>query len=124
MCADERAIPLAAQVTSYTHLLDEREAAAGFHVYGDAADAPRRKPTVAVEDEARLRIAQLAAVRAEVRFRLMTLLSALHTCARAPVHTRAHERVRACTRVRVHAAGDECAGTARHGTARTLRVVD
>jgi hypothetical protein len=110
-------------VTSYTHLLDEREAAAAGDGYGDAMDAPRpRKPMVAVEDEARLRIAQLAAVRAEVRFRLRTPLGARHTRMRG--RARAHTR----TRARMHTRKCSCMRQAMNvrgtGTPRTLLVLD
>jgi hypothetical protein len=96
-----------AQVTSYTHLLDEREAPALGDAYGDATDAPRLRPIVAVEDEARLRIAQLAAVRAEVLPSELRRRSVpgTHTCAGA--HRSAHilAHARACTRARARACG-------------------
>jgi hypothetical protein len=109
-----------AQVTSYTHLLDEREAPALGDAYGEAMDAPRLRPIVAVEDEARLRIAQLAAVRAEV------LPS--EDAAQCPAHTHARARTSARTRARMHTRTCSCMRKAMNvrgtGTPRTLLVLD
>jgi hypothetical protein len=101
-----------AQVTSYTHLLDEREAPALGDAYGEAMDAPRLRPIVAVEDEARLRIAQLAAVRAEVLPSEDAAQCPAHTHARARTSARtySHTSAHAHAHVLVHAEGDECTG--------------